>query len=357
MEIDESMSEDEDGAGDAIKTLGNEKLVDILVHSKPNWLGKEYLRMCLLCALVFLTSTMNVPPTGNAGTGIVFAIFNVGQMIGAVFIWIADWKGRQLPIFLGCFGVCITTIPTASGRFLLSFFAIIACTAAPLYIIDLAPPQYRATVAGMYNTFYYVDSIIATSSVYGNHKHLAHLGNSDWRVPLWIQMLCPRVQLIRLMGKERDDKARAILAKYHANGDFNHPLVKLEMDEMAESLSKEDMLTWRNFFDIRVLFKSRSRRYRTMLNVSFSWFGPFSGSDVASYYLPYLLENVRVTDTDAKLLLNIVYAITGWIPAMVGARCHDIIGRCKMFLGCTAGMAVCLEIVAGTHTGRAGRSL
>lgn len=151
------------------------------------------------------------------------------------------------------------------------------------------------------------------------------------------------------------------------------------MDEMAESLRKEGMLTWRNFFDIRVLFKSRSRRYRMMLNVSFSWFGQFSGnkyaatvprhpnarksllkdiyilltpdplsSSVASYYLPYLLENVGVTDTDTKLLLNIIYAVTGWIPAMVGARCHDIIGRRKMLLGCTAGMAVCLAIAAGT---------
>ncbi|KLJ11520.1 hypothetical protein EMPG_13289 [Blastomyces silverae] len=388
MEINESKPETEDGAGDAIKTLGNEKLVDILVHSKPNWLGKGYLRMYLLCALVFLTSTMNgldgslmgsintlpnyvkyydLPPTGNAGTGIVFAIFNVGQMVGALFIWIADWQGRRLPIFLGCFGVCIATILTAmaptlsvfiGGRFLLAFFAIVACTAAPLYIIELAPPQYRATVAGMYNTFYYVGSIIATASVYGSHKSLAHQGNSDWRVPLWIQMLCPGIVCLGiwfcpesprwLIGKERGDEARAILAKYHANGDFNHPLVKLEMDEMAESLRKEGMLTWRNFFDIRVLFKSRSRRYRMMLNISFSWFGQFSGNNVASYYLPYLLENVGVTDTDTKLLLNIVYAITGWIPAMIGARCHDIIGRRKMLLGCTAGMAVCLAIAAGT---------
>lgn len=89
----------------------------------------------------------------------------VGQMVGALFIWIADWQGRRLPIFLGCLGVCIATAVTAlaptlsvfiGGRFLLSFFAIIACTAAPLYIIEVAPPQYRATVAGMYNTFYYV---------------------------------------------------------------------------------------------------------------------------------------------------------------------------------------------------------
>ncbi|EGC47956.1 lactose permease [Histoplasma capsulatum var. duboisii H88] len=303
MERVKSVPKNEDGAGDdTIEALGNEKLVDILAHSKPNWLGSGYLRMYLFCALIFLTSTMNgldgslmgsintlpsyvkyyhLPPSGNAGTGLVFAIFN--------------------------------------------------------------------------------GSITATSAVYASHKYLGNQANADWRTPLWVQMLCPGIVCLGiwfcpesprwLIGNERDEEARAILVKYHANGDSNHPLVKLEMAEMIESLRREGMLSWRNFFDLRVLFKSRSRRYRMMLNVSFSWFGQFSGNNIASYYLPYLLENVGVADTNTKLLLNIVYAITGWIPAMAGARCHDIIGRRKMLLGCTAGMAVCLAIAAGTAAG------
>lgn len=72
---------------------------------------------------------------------------------------------------------------------------------------------------------------------------------------------------------------------------------------------------------------------------------------VASYYLPYLLENVGITDTNTKLLLNIVYAITGWIPAIAGARFHDIIGRRKMLLGATAGMILALAVAAGTAAG------
>jgi MFS family permease len=155
----------------------------------------------------------NLPPEGNSGTGIVFAIFQVGQMAGALFTWAADWKGRRWPIFLGCIGVCVGSIVTATaptlagfvgGRFLLSFFSTIACTAAPLYLIELAPPQYRGTVAGMYNTLYYLvsvskyimydtdaveGSIIATCVVYGSNLHLT--GNISWRLALWLQMICP----------------------------------------------------------------------------------------------------------------------------------------------------------------------
>ena len=142
----------------------------------------------------------NLPPEGNSGTGIVFAIFQVGQMTGALFTWAADWQGRRWPMFIGCLGVCVGSIVTATaptlggfigGRFLLSFFSTIATVAAPLYLIELAPPQYRGTVAGMYNTLYYLGSIIATCAVYGSNLHLT--GNISWRLSLWLQMICPGI--------------------------------------------------------------------------------------------------------------------------------------------------------------------
>ena len=57
---------------------------------------------------------------------------------------------------------------------------------------------------------------------------------------------------------------------------------------------------------------------------------------------------VGVTDPSTQLLLNIIYAIGGWIPAIIGARLHDVVGRRKMLMGVTVGMAVCLAIAAGT---------
>lgn len=67
--------------------------------------------------------------------------------------------------------------------------------------------------------------------------------------------------------------------------------------------------------------------------------------------LPRLVAFVGVTDPNTQLLLNIIYAIGGWIPAIIGARLHDIVGRRKMLMGATLGMAVCLAIAAGTAAG------
>jgi len=123
------------------------------------------------------------------------------------------------------------------------------------------------------------------------------------------------------------------------------------MHEMQEAIRTEGMTSWNTIFDLRDMVKTRNRRYRLMLNVAFSWFGQFSGNNVISYYLPTLVKYVGITDTSTKLLLNIVYAITGWIFAVMGAFLHDRVGRRKMFLSATAGMIVCLAITAGTAAG------
>jgi sugar porter (SP) family MFS transporter len=242
------------------------------------------------------------------------------------------------------------------GRFLLSFCSTIATVAAPLYLVEIAPPQYRATLAGAYNTLYYMGSILATFTIYGANLHI--VGNLKWRLPLWLQMICPGLVCLGvywipesprwLIGKGRHEEARRIIVEYHANGDESHPLVNLEIYEIEESLRVQGMTSFRDFFDIRVLFNTRARRYRLMCCVAMAWFGQFSGNNIASYYLPIMIANVGITSTNTQLLLNAIYAVTGWIAATCGARFHDILGRRKMLMGSCAGMAVCLAVVAGT---------
>lgn len=148
-------------------------------------------------------------------------------MAGAFFVWGADWKGRKLPIFVGCFGVIIGTIVTATakdlptfvgGRFLLSFFATLATTAAPILVIELAPPQLRATVSGLFNTLWYMGSIIASFAVYGSNLHQP--GNLSWRLPLWLQMLCPAIVCTFIyFVPESPRKHQKLIMKLHGQAD------------------------------------------------------------------------------------------------------------------------------------------
>ncbi|KAI0002668.1 hypothetical protein F4779DRAFT_622177, partial [Xylariaceae sp. FL0662B] len=158
----------------------------IMARHKPNPLGPGYLRLYGLAAVVFLCSTMNgfdaslmasinalpnftsyfgLPREGNASTGIIFAIFQVGLICGAFFVWMADWYGRKKQMFFGCLGVCAGSVINAlsrnipmliGSRFVIAFFVTWAHTAAPLYLVEASPAAYRATIAGLYNTFYFV---------------------------------------------------------------------------------------------------------------------------------------------------------------------------------------------------------
>jgi len=71
----------------------------------------------------------------------------------------------------------------------------------------------------------------------------------------------------RLVGKNRpvsyERRSKSLLRRSPVGRDVGIP-------------RKEGMTSWRTFFDLRALFKLGPRRYRTMLNVAFSWFGQFS---------------------------------------------------------------------------------
>jgi MFS family permease len=134
---------------------------ETFVHFASQLLGSL---MGSINALPNFTKYYGLPESGTLSTGILFSIFQIGQMTASLFVWVADWLGRKWLIFIGTAGVIVgtiitstaTTLPTfIGGRFLLSFFAQLACAASPLYLVEVAPPQYRGTLAGLYNTFYY----------------------------------------------------------------------------------------------------------------------------------------------------------------------------------------------------------
>lgn len=55
----------------------------------------------------------NLGPDGAAKTSLIFSIWQVGQITAAPMLWIPDWLGRRIPIFVGCFGVILSIIATS----------------------------------------------------------------------------------------------------------------------------------------------------------------------------------------------------------------------------------------------------
>lgn len=92
--------------------------------------------------------------------------------------------------------------------------------AGPLLIMELAYPQHRGRLTVMYNTLWFVGSIIAAWTVFGTIKYS---GQASWRVPVGLQALMPVIQLVGvfslpesprwLCSKDRGGEAFEILVK------------------------------------------------------------------------------------------------------------------------------------------------
>lgn len=143
-------------------------------------------------------------PTGGR-LGLLNAIQNIGCLAAYPFSpYITDGLGRRSAILFGAtLMVVATVLQTAShsvgmfigARFLIGFGLTFAASAAPLLVTELAFPSQRAQATSMYNTLWYLGSIIAAWTTYGTF----HIPNSwAWRVPSALQGL-PSVLQIALI--------------------------------------------------------------------------------------------------------------------------------------------------------------
>lgn len=220
-------------------------------------------------------------------------LFNAIQSIGAIVSipmapYIADPYGRKAGVFLGAtivlIGAILQTCTQNLGmfigsRFLVGFGTTFAQMASPLLVSETAYPTQRATMTSLYNTLWFSGAIVASWSTYGTFR----IDNDwSWRIPSALQGVSSVIQLLFmwfvpesprwLINKGRDEQAKQILAKYHAGGDYNHPLVAYEYNEIKEALALESEAAKVEWLD---LFRTPGNRRRMRIIVSSSPFWDF----------------------------------------------------------------------------------
>lgn len=102
---------------------------------------------------------------------------SVGSIVALpITPYIADGLGRRVGVMTGCIimvlGVILQSIGVniqmfIAARFLIGFGVAIAHGSAPLLITELVHPQHRAIFTTVYNSTWYLGSIIAAWLTYG----------------------------------------------------------------------------------------------------------------------------------------------------------------------------------------------
>ncbi|KAH7154001.1 hypothetical protein DER46DRAFT_627941 [Fusarium sp. MPI-SDFR-AT-0072] len=273
-------------------------------------------------------------------TGIVFAMYNIGS-IAAVFFTapVNDFFGRRWGMFTGAIiviiGTCVQATSTGrgqflGGRFILGFGVSFCCVSAPCYVSEMAHPNWRGTITGLYNCTWYIGSIIASWVVYG----CSYIdGDIAWRIPIWCQMITSGIVALGvlwlpesprwLIAQDRVEDAVQVLATYHGEGDENHPMVVLQIKEMSNQIAAD--ATDKSWWDYRGLWNTHSARRRLIGVLGMAVFGQVSGNSLSSYYLPVMLKQAGITNEKKVLALNGINPVLCFFGAILGARLTDVL--------------------------------
>jgi sugar porter (SP) family MFS transporter len=296
-------------------------------------------------------------PTGSL-LGLFACIMSVGSLVALPVVpYTADILGRRWGIIIGCLimilGVILQSISInfrmfIAARFFIGFGVAIAHGASPLLITELVHPQHRATFTTIYNTTWYLGSIVAAWLTFGTN-HVA--GNWSWRIPSIVQAFPSLIQLAFvwfvpesprwMVAHGRVEQAHRTLAKVHANGNMDDEVVILELQEIKDTLKLEQEFEGNGWME---LIRTKGNRRRLLILMALGLFSQWSGNGLASYYLNLVLNNIGITNGNTQLVINGCLQILNLIVALGQCFVVDYFGRRTLFLVSTSGMLVAFII-------------
>lgn len=296
----------------------------------------------------------------NAGiwAGIVTSMYQIGGVVSLPFIGpAADTFGRRFGMWVGCLCIIIGTIIQGvatrengtkqfmGGRFLLGFGVNIASAAGPMYVVEVSHPAYRGVVTAIFNCFWFTGSIIASGVARGG---LNLGGNASWRIVIWIQLMFSSIIFLSayflpesprwLYVNNKQSQAKAMLTKYHGDGNPDSEWVKLQMHEYDDLLEMDG--ADKRWWDYRALFKNRSTCYRLFCNVAITIFGQWAGNAVLSYFMSKVLETIGIKSEYAQANIILINNCQQFMFALFGANLVDRVGRRPLLLFSNVGCCV-----------------
>ncbi|KAL2802466.1 major facilitator superfamily domain-containing protein [Aspergillus granulosus] len=200
-------------------------------------------------------------------TGGTLGFFNAAYLLGGVFgVFLispmADTYGRRVGLATGaalcCFGAALQGGAINMAMFIISRIIIgagsvvIAGVGTP-YITEVAYPAQRSTATALFLTFYSVGSIVAGWCTFGI---FCIDSTALWRIPSTLQAAPSIIQLLFvwfvpespcwLISQGRNDKALAILVKYHGEGNRDDPVITIIsfLRELTLINATNQMVSW-----------------------------------------------------------------------------------------------------------------
>lgn len=268
----------------------------------------------------------------------------IGTVAGALIAgYPADKYGRKPILFLIAFLFAISALGTALSnslavfilfRFLGGIAVGASSVVAPMYISEIAPAKNRGRMTALFQ----FNVIFGILMAYVSNYFLSNRGDDSWRWMLGI-MAIPAISYLGLLflvpesprflvktGKL--EAARQVLRNIRENE------IETEIGEIGSSMMQKK----ENLF---------SGRFNKPISIAFlvAMFNQFSGINALLYYAPRIFELTGLSTADA-MFQPVLIGITNGIFTLLGMVIIDKVGRKKLLIVGSVGMALCLGLVA-----------
>lgn len=270
----------------------------------------------------------------------------IGTVIGALIAGKpSDTYGRKPVLFLIALLFAFGALGSALANSLPSFIVYrfiggigvgASSVVAPMYISEISP----ANVRGRMTALFQFNVIFGILMAYISNYWLSGMGDDSWRWMLGVMSIPAVIYFLLLffvpesprflIKKGKIPEARKMLEKIETQD------IETEIQDIRSSMmQKED-----NLF---------SGRYLKPISIAFlvAMFNQFSGINALLYYAPRIFELTGLSSADS-MFQPVLIGITNGIFTILGLVIIDRVGRKKLLIAGSIGMAICLGLVART---------
>jgi len=273
---------------------------------------------------------------------------------------IADSIGRTRTLFAASLTFLIGALMMAGandystlflGRSLIGIGVGCGLSIDPLYIAEIAPPQFRGRLTSFSETAINVGILLGYLS---NVCFMWLPPSYNWRIMLAVGALPPLVMMILaafvmpdtprfLMAKGRTEEANNVLAKIARNEEEANSI----REDIKKSLAQEKNTSSKEGW-YRVLCPGPVLRRMLLVTLGISVLQQLSGVDVILYYAPIIMEQGGLQDRLYQLGLTAVAGLAkvGVLFIAMHYLDHKSMGRRPLIILSYATMAISTGLVA-----------
>jgi len=299
----------------------------------------------IAAALIFVRGTFGLSTKMQE---LVVSIVLVGAMLGAICGGaIADRIGRRGTLLWGsavfiCGSILAPLSPNVgtliAARMLLGVAIGFTSVTAPVYVCELAPPQSRGRLIGLYQFALTLGIAIADLAGYwlaGRHAWRMMFGIGAVPAFAFLLMILTLPESPRwLFSKERAAEAKRVLDSY-----TDEAGAQLLLDDIRGGLATQMETRWSALWSPAV-------RGSLLIAVGFTVLQQVTGINTVIYYGPQIFTTAGIGSSTNAILATLLVAITNVLATVVALALVDRIGRKPLLYAGVGGMTVSLFTLA-----------